>query len=87
MIKLHLPYAPSGWGLYNGWGRTRHMFPPARSGGTTPLIHRGLKQAIDSHSLCLRRQNMRQHLTSAPRRFSNAFSTTASSRATVSANA
>lgn len=35
MIKLHLPYAPSGWDLYNGWGKTRRLSPPARSGGTT----------------------------------------------------
>ncbi|WP_234890844.1 hypothetical protein [Sinorhizobium meliloti] len=87
MIKLYLPYAPSGRDLYKGWGKTRRLFPPARSGGTTPLLHRGLKQAIASPPLCLRRQNMRQHLTSARRRFSDAFSTTASSRATVSAMA
>ncbi|MDE3821294.1 hypothetical protein I7F13_02395 [Sinorhizobium meliloti] len=48
MIKLYLPYAPSGRDLYNGWGKTRRLFPPARSGGTTPLLHRGLKQAIAS---------------------------------------
>ncbi|WP_234892161.1 hypothetical protein [Sinorhizobium meliloti] len=87
MIKLYLPYAPSGRDLYNGWGKTRRLFPPARSGGTMPLLHRGLKQAIASHPLCLRLQNMRQHFTSARRRFSDAFSTTASSSATVSAMA
>ncbi|MDE3814360.1 hypothetical protein [Sinorhizobium meliloti] len=46
MIKLYLPYAPSGRDLYNGWGKTRRLFPPARSGGTTPLLHQGLSRRL-----------------------------------------
>ncbi|MBX5206711.1 RusA family crossover junction endodeoxyribonuclease [Rhizobium sp. NZLR11] len=24
-LRYHLPYPPSGWELYNGWGKTRHL--------------------------------------------------------------
>ncbi len=87
MIKLHLPYAPSGWDLYNDWGKTAARPHPVRSGGTPPPTHQGLKQANCQPSLCFRRQNMRQHLTNAQKGFSTAFSTTASSRTTLSADA
>ncbi|MDW9540614.1 hypothetical protein GOB07_32440 [Sinorhizobium meliloti] len=54
MIKLHLPYAPSGWDLYNDWGKTAARPHPVRSGGTPPPTHQGLKQAIDSQPLACR---------------------------------
>jgi crossover junction endodeoxyribonuclease RusA len=66
MMRFHLPYPPSGWELYDGWGKTRRLSsiykkwrrdagyfikaPPAPI--TKPF----------SISIALKRQNMRQDI-------------------------
>ncbi len=66
MIKLHLPYPPSGWDLYDGWGAKRRLSPTYKKWRTdagyfikTPSAPIEKPFAL---YVALRRQNMRQDL-------------------------
>lgn len=66
MIKLHLPYPPSGWELYRGWGEKRHLSTVYKKWRTDAgYFIKAPKQPIAvpfSISIALRRQNMRQDI-------------------------
>jgi len=51
MIKLHLPYPPSGWDLYNGWGKTRRLSPTYKPFALHVALKRqNMRQDIDNRS-------------------------------------
>ncbi|MDW9415171.1 RusA family crossover junction endodeoxyribonuclease [Sinorhizobium meliloti] len=66
MIKLHLPYPPSGWDLYSGWGKTRSLSPTYKKWrNDAGYFIKTPKQTIDQPfalHVALRRQNMRQDI-------------------------
>lgn len=87
MITLHLPYLPSGWDLLQRLGQDRRPSPSCKKWRNDAGYSSRPEAGDCQPSLCFRRQNMRQHLTNAQKGFSTAFSTTASSRTTISADA
>ena len=66
MIKIHLPYPPSGWELYSGWGKERHLSTVYKKWRTDAgYFIKAPKQPITvpfSISIALRRQNLRQDI-------------------------
>ncbi|ASQ10211.1 RusA family crossover junction endodeoxyribonuclease [Sinorhizobium meliloti] len=66
MIKLHLPYPPSGWDLYSGWGKTRRLSSTYKKWRTDAgYFIKAPTKAIDKPFalyVALKRQNMRQDL-------------------------
>ena len=66
MIRLQLPYPPSGWDLYNGWGDKRHLSTTYKKWRKDAgYFIKAPGKPIDvpfSISIALRRQNMRQDI-------------------------
>lgn len=66
MIKLHLPYPPSAWELYTGWGKTRRLSRSYQKWREDAgYFIKVPPQPVDkpfSVSIALRRQNMRQDI-------------------------
>lgn len=66
MIRLHLPYPPSGWDLYNGWGKERRLSSTYKKWRKD--VGYFIKAPSDpisvpfSISIALRRQNVRQDI-------------------------
>jgi crossover junction endodeoxyribonuclease RusA len=66
MLRYHLPYPPSGWDLYNGWGKTRHLSPIYKKWrNDVGYLIKAPKQPITvpfSLHIALKRQNVRQDI-------------------------
>lgn len=66
MMRFQLPYPPSAWDLYSGWGRTRRLAKSYEKWRTDAgyFIKRPATPIIKPFSIAiaLRRQNMRQDL-------------------------
>ncbi|PLT89638.1 hypothetical protein BMJ35_13910 [Sinorhizobium medicae] len=66
MIKLNLPYPPSGWDLYQGWGEKRRLSPTYKkwrndAGYFIKVPAAPIDKPFALH-VALRRQNMRQDI-------------------------
>ncbi|SCB30445.1 RusA family crossover junction endodeoxyribonuclease [Rhizobium lusitanum] len=67
MMRFHLPYPPSVWDLYTGWGKTRHRSKSYEKWLSDAgwFIKPIPSKPIDvpfSLSIALRRQNIRQDI-------------------------
>lgn len=66
MMRLHLPYPPSGWELYTGWAQTRRLSPVYKKWRRdVGYFIKAPEKPIDvpfSISIALKRQNMRQDI-------------------------
>jgi len=66
LIRYQLPYPPSGWDLYNGWGSTRRLSPVYKKWrNDAGYFIKAPAKPIDvpfSISIALRRQNIRQDI-------------------------
>lgn len=66
MIRITLPYPPSGWDLYTGWAKNRRLSPAYEKWRSDAgYFIRAPKAPISvpfSISIALRRQNVRQDL-------------------------
>lgn len=66
MIRIALPYPPSGWELYTGWGEKRRLSPQYKKWrNDAGYFIKAPKAPITvpfSISIALRRQNMRQDI-------------------------
>ena len=66
MIRISLPYPPSGWELYTGWGEKRRLSPQYKKWrNDAGYFIKAPKAPITvpfSISIALRRQNLRQEI-------------------------
>ena len=67
MMRFHLPYPPSAWDLYQGWGKTRRLSPEYKrwregAGWFLKPIPDAPIAVPFSIAIALRRQNSRQDL-------------------------
>lgn len=66
MIRIELPYPPSGWELYRGWGKERHLSTVYKKWrNDAGYFIRAPKAPISvpfSISIALKRQNIRQDI-------------------------
>jgi crossover junction endodeoxyribonuclease RusA len=67
MIRLSLPFPPSVWDMYVGWGKTRRLSPEyTKWRGDAGVFMRGRNEKPVSTpfciSICLKRPNKRQDL-------------------------
>lgn len=66
MFRFHLPYPPSGWELYSGWGKTRRLSTTYKKWrADAGYFIKAPKQAISapfSLHIALKRQNLRQDI-------------------------
>lgn len=65
-MRFHLPYPPSAWDLYNGWGMNRRLSPSYKkwrhdAGHFIKIPAKPVTSPFSLH-IALKRQNMRQDL-------------------------
>ncbi|MDR9813090.1 RusA family crossover junction endodeoxyribonuclease [Rhizobium hidalgonense] len=65
-MRFHLPYPPSGWDLYNGWGKERRLSSTYKKWRTDAgYFIKAPAKPIDkpfSIAIALKRQNIRQDI-------------------------
>jgi crossover junction endodeoxyribonuclease RusA len=65
-MRFHLPYPPSGWDLYNGWGKERRLSSTYKKWRTDAgYFIKAPPKPIDkpfSIAIALKRQNIRQDI-------------------------